>query len=140
MALPLVNGNAYTYAKVVTTILGLPVAGITEISYSTKQEKTDNFGAGTNPVNRSHGRKMSEGHITLFMEEIEAIRAVAPNRDLLDIPAFDIVVTFVSGTNAPVTHVLKNCEFLEDGNDMKTGDSAISYKLPLIISNIIKKA
>jgi hypothetical protein len=140
MAVPLINGNAYTYAKIVATILGLPIVGITEIDYNTKQEKTDNYGAGTNPVNRSHGRKMTEASITLFMEEVEAIRAIAPNRDLLDVPAFDITLTFVSGTNAPVTHVIKNCEFTEDGNSMKTGDAAISYKLPLIASHVLKKA
>ena len=52
MATPLINGRAYDYAQIEVNILGVPVAGISAISYTEEQEKVNNFGAGSNPVSR----------------------------------------------------------------------------------------
>lgn len=138
MASPLINGQAYSFSLITVNILGTPVVGITAISYKTSQEKVNNYGAGNRPVSRGYGKKECEGSITIDMEELEALIAAAPNRDILDIPPFDIIVTYTPQSGAVVVHTLKNCEFLEDPIEAGDGDTRISVEVPLIISHIVK--
>lgn len=135
MAIPLINGRAYDFAQIVTTILGVPVAGISAVTYTEEQEKVNNYGAGNRPVSRGHGPITASGSVTLQMNDVEAIRDAAPDGSLLKIPSFDITVTYLN-SQKPVTHVLKNCEFLSDGVEATQGDSNIERSFDLVISNI----
>jgi len=135
---PLINGKSYTWAGITVNIGGVPVAGIIAISYSRKQEKTNNYGAGANPVSRGRGNKEYEASITLHMEEVERILLAAPNRDLLDIPAFDVNITFQEAPEQIANHRLVSCEFTEEAVDVSQGDGVIEMELPLVIANIIK--
>ena len=135
---PLINGKSYDWASITANIGGLPIAGITEISYKTSQEKVNNYGAGVNPVSRGKGRKESEASITLHMEEVERIRLAAPNRELLDLAPFDIIVQFQVSNEQVATHVIKNCEFTEEAVDVAEGDTTIAMTLPLTPSHIVK--
>ncbi len=87
--IPLVNGRAYDFAQIVVTILGVPLAGVSAISYAEEQEKTNNFGQGNRPVSRGQGAIDASGSITISMNDVEALRDVAPDGSLLKIPAFD---------------------------------------------------
>lgn len=136
MATPLINGRAYDYAQIQVTILGVPVAGVSAISYSQEQEKVNNFGAGSNPVSRGHGTIDTSASITISMNDVEAIRDVAPNGSLLAIPAFDISVTFLNAQKV-VTHVIKNCEFTNDGMEATQGDTNIERAFDLVASHIV---
>lgn len=136
--IPLINGETYTYSQIVFAPFGIPMAGITDIEYSTEQEKQDNWGAGVYAVNRGHGRKKSEASITIYMEELEALRRAAPNGDILDYPAFDIPITYLNTLNVVVNHVLKNVEFLKVPISTKSGDTSIPVTLPLIVSHILR--
>jgi hypothetical protein len=69
------------------------------------------------------------------MNDVEAIRNVALNGSLLNIPAFDITVFFGNLQN-PVTHVLKNAEFINDGIETSQGDTDVKRKFDLVISHI----
>ena len=132
---PLINGKAYDFGSIVCTILGVPIAGITKIMYSQTQEKQDNFGSGYNPVSRGYGKKEATCSISLSMNEIAAIRAAAPNRSLLDIPSFDITVTFLNA-QLVITDVIKNCEFKSDKYEGAQGDMDANIDLDLICSHI----
>lgn len=136
MATPLINGRAYDYAQIQVTILGVPVAGVSAISYSQEQEKVNNFGAGSNPVSRGHGAIDTTASITISMNDVEAIRDVAPNGSLLAIPAFDVSVTFLNAQKV-VTHVIKNCEFTNDGMEATQGDTNIERSFDLVASHIV---
>jgi hypothetical protein len=136
MATPLINGRAYDYAQIQVTILGVPVAGVSAISYSQEQEKVNNFGAGSNPVSRGHGTIDTSASITISMNDVEAIRDVAPNGSLLAIPAFDVSVTFLNAQKV-VTHVIKNCEFTNDGMEATQGDTNIERAFDLVASHIV---
>jgi len=132
---PLINGKAYDFSQIVTNILGVTVAGITSISYSEEQEKVNNFGAGNRPVSRGAGAINASGSVTISMNDIEALRDAAPNGSLLQIPAFDITVTFLNDQKV-VTHVLKNCEFINDGVETSQGDTDVVKGFDLVISHI----
>ena len=57
---PLINGVAYSWASINFTLFGVPVAGIVSIEYNRKQAKTNNYGAGTEPVSRGYGRNLGK--------------------------------------------------------------------------------
>lgn len=135
MATPLINGRAYDYAQIEANILGVPVAGISAITYVEEQEKVNNFGAGNRPVSRGHGAINASGSVTLSMNEVEAIRDAAVEGSLLGIPSFDITVTFLNEQKV-VTHVLKNCEFLSDGVEASQGDTNIERSFDLVMSHV----
>jgi hypothetical protein len=133
--IPLINGTAYDFSQIIVTILGVPVASVSSIEYSEEQEKTNNYGAGNRPVSRGAGAIEAKASIEISMNDVEAIRAVAPNGSLLQVPAFDITVFFGNLQN-PVTHVLKNAEFINDGVESSQGDTDVKKKFDLVISHI----
>ena len=135
---PLINGRAYDFAQIIVTILGVPVASVSAIDYEETQEKKNNYGAGNRPVSRGVGAIETSASIEMSMNDIEAIRKVAPNGSLLQVPAFDITVFYGNPQN-PVTHVLKNAEFTKDGISIGQGDTDAKYKFDLILSHIVWK-
>jgi hypothetical protein len=139
MATPLINGVSYSWANVKLVLFGVPVIGITQIEYKRKQKKENNYGMGTEPVSRGYGNKEYEGKITLYREEWNAIIAAAPSKDPLDIPFFDIQVSFEGTRVAPTQDVLRACEFMEDPFTVSQGDTKIMVEIPLIIGMIEHK-
>jgi hypothetical protein len=139
MSNPLINGVNYSWANVKLVLFGVPVVGITNIEYKRKQKKENNYGFGIDPISRGYGNKEYEGKITLYRDEWNAIIAAAPNRDPLDIPWFDIQVSFAGSRVQPVLDVLKACEFMEDPFTVAQGDTKILVEIPLIIGSIDHK-
>lgn len=133
---PLVNGTAYSWSQITLNLLGVPVAGVSSISYNEEQEMVDNFGAGNRPVSRGIGRITTEGSLTLHMEEVEALQAAVTTGRLQDIPEFDVVVAYLPVGGNIVTHTLKNCRFKNNGREISEGDTAINVEIPLQISHI----
>lgn len=135
MSVPLVNGVAYDFTQIVFSMLNVPIAGISSITYAEEQEKVNNFGAGDRPISRGKAAIDANGSIELSMNEVEAMRDSAPNGSLLKIPAFDITVVY-GNPQKPVTHILKNVEFLNDGVDTTQGDTDLKRTFDLVISNV----
>ena len=136
MAEPLINGKAYDYADIQLSILSAQLNGITEINYTSEQEKTNNFGTGIFPVSRGHGSRDCSGSLGLSMNEVEALRGAAPLGDLLNLPAFDIVIVF-GNVQAPKTHIVKNVEFTNDGVETSQGDTEINRVFDYVASHVI---
>lgn len=136
MPTPLINGINYSWGNISVNPFGTPLIGIVAIDYKRKQNKTNNYGAGVEPSSRGYGNKEYEGSIEVYLDEWKAFIAAAPNRDPLQIPPFDIPVTF-SGTGVIATKdVLRACEFMEDPMDAKSNDTKLTIKIPLIIGGI----
>ena len=133
--IPLINGRAYDFTQILVKILGSPVASVSAISYTEEQTKENNFGAGSRPVSRGKGAINASGSITLSMNDIEAIRDVALDGSLLKIEPFDIQVSFLNAQKV-VTHILKNCEFLDDGVEASQDDKDVKRSFNLVISNV----
>lgn len=121
MSVPLVNGTAYSYVDITFVALAVPLPSVSSINYTVEQPKENNWGTGNNPVSRGKGAKNPTASFEISMNDIEALRDAAPNGDLLDIPPFDIVVVF-GNPQKPVTHVVKNFEFSDDGVETAQGD------------------
>ena len=133
---PLINGQAYSYADIIVTILGVPVAGITAVEYSQNQEVTENYGAGRFVVSRGKGKIEAEGKITLDKAEFAAIIDAAPGKSVFNIPEFDIEVNYVPEGSTPRTDVLRNCVFKNAMGGASEGDSNVLAELELAVSHI----
>ena len=135
MAAPLVNGQAFSYVQITPLFLGVPLVSMTSITYEEVQEKVDNLGTGNRGISRGRAAIVSTGSIELSMNDIEAMREVAPNGSLLAIPASDFVLVFGNPQNVQ-THVLKNLEFTNDGGAGTQGDTDLKLTLNFIISDV----
>ena len=133
--IPLINGIMHDWGCIVTTIGGVPVVGITAISYKDSQEIENVYGAGRHPIGRAYGKITAEASITLHQSEVEALQAQSPSGRLQDILPFDIGVTYVV---AGVVHsdTIRNCSFKENPRDWKQGDTQQEVQLPLVVSHI----
>lgn len=133
---PLINGKSYEWADIVVNVLGLPIIGITNIEYEEKQGMENIYGAGRFPVSRGYGKVEPTAKITMLMEELENIQAVAPLGRIMDIPEFDIIVMYLDPANVTRKHVLKNVRFMNNKRASSTGDTSIPVELELIVSHI----
>jgi len=133
---PLINGRSYDWAQITATIAGVPVAGIASIAYSETREVVENFGSGKRPVNRGFGNVESTATIGLHMIELERLQLAAPNGDIMEIPEFDVTVSFATADGAPANHIIKNCRFKNNGRDMSQGDTGVSTDIELATSHI----
>ena len=137
LSLPaLINGKSYEYADIIVNILGVPITGITSIEYDIKQNMENIYGAGNKPVSRGYGKVEPTAKITMLMEELENIQAVAPLGRIMDIPEFDIIVMYLDPANVTRKHVLKNVRFMNNKRASSTGDTSIPVELELIVSHI----
>jgi hypothetical protein len=124
MSIPLINGRAYSYVDITFVALGVALPSVSAINYTQEQPKENHHGTGNEPVSRGRGPKNATASFDISMNDTEALRDVAPNGSLLDIPPFDIVVVF-GNPQSPRTHVIKNFEFSDDGVESTTGDTDI---------------
>jgi hypothetical protein len=132
----LINGVEYSWSSIVLELFGVPVQGITAISYKKKQAKTNNYGAGVEPVSRGYGKKEYDASIEILRSEWTKIIAASPSRDPLTIGWFPISITYGNSLADITTDILQGVEFLEDPFDAKEGDTKMLVKLPLILSGI----
>ena len=138
MPVPLINGVAYGWGNVQVILFGTPLTTITKIDYNHKQNKENIYGAGYEPVARGYGRVEYSGSIELKTDEWKSIIALAPNRNPLNIPPFEIQV-IMGGTNViPTKDVLKMVEFLENPLTTSEGDTSITVTIPLVIGTITR--
>ena len=136
MALPLVNGQAFDFSQITPLYLGVPLVSLTSITYEEVQEKVDNPGTGNRGISRGRADIKSTGSIELSMNDIEALRDIAPDGSLLLLPASDFILVFGNPQNIQ-THILKNLEFTNDGGAGTQGDTDLKMTLNFIISNVI---
>lgn len=89
------NNQSYDFGQASFFMLGRQVQGITGISFSSSQEAQFNYGAGNEPQTVSRGKKTLEGTISLMAFEVVALeKAIGAGKDLLDLPLFDMTITF----------------------------------------------
>lgn len=132
----LINGDAHDWSQVDINILGRTVEGVTAISYSSEQDKANNYGRGNKPVSRGRGKKQYTGSITLSEAEINAIEnALPPGKDIMDIRPFPIIVSF-NRNGVYTVHRLEACEFMGRGVEMNNDTNDVEYQIGLIIGDI----
>jgi len=134
----LINGINYSWGNISLVLFGIPIVGITKISYSAKQTKENNYGIGFEPISRGYGNREYEGSIELYLDEWKRIIAASPNKDPLQIAPFQIQVVFGGTAVNPNKEVLQFCEFLENPLDANQGDTKLMVTIPLVIGGILR--
>jgi hypothetical protein len=132
----LINGKSYEWADITINILGQPFAGVTNIEYEDSQEMENIYGAGPRPISRAYGNFKPTAKVTILMEELEGIQAVAFGGVIQNIPEFDISVAFTDSALTPRIHTIKNCRFTKNLRKVSQGDTSIACEIDLIISHV----
>jgi hypothetical protein len=135
MALINANRKSYDFGDIVLTLLGNQPVNVKAISYESSQETQLNYGRGNKPVGHGRGQISYTGSITLGMDEITQIEAVAPDGDITQIRPFDIIVSYINEDQGIVNDVI-TCFFNGNGRNPSNGDMDLSRELPLQILNI----
>ena len=136
---PLINGVNYSWTNVTMVLFGVPVVGITKISYKKKQKKENNYGHGSDPISRGYGNFEYEASFTMYKDEWNKIIAASPNNDPLQAPFSDIIIQFGGSRILSKTDVLQAAEFMDDPFTIGQGDTKSMVDIPLIIAGIWHK-
>jgi hypothetical protein len=136
---PLINGTAYSWSQIKFLLFNVPIAGVHAISYSDEQEIQDNHGAGRRVVSRGYGQIKTEASITLDMAEVEALQKASPTGNIMDIPEFDMQVSFLPVGGVIATHTLKNVKFKKNVRTVQRNDMEVPVEIPLAVSEILWK-
>lgn len=132
------NSKEYQWSNVEVLMLGRPVTGIRAIEYTEKQEKEVIYSRGVKPRAIQKGNKTFECKISLLQSELEALQlAAGTGKSVLDIPAFDVVVSYVPDAGgAVITDIIKNVELTETKKGLKQGDKFMEVELPAVALDI----
>lgn len=132
-----INGNSYDFGSIKVSFLGnVDVEGFNSINYEETQEKTNLFGRGHKVVGRTRGAKTVSGSIGLLPEELEKMQDAAGKTSLIDIPPFDMVVSFNNGTSVIKVHKLKGVEFTKNMRGFSQSENDTFQEIDFIASEI----
>jgi len=130
------DGKAYDSGDVSIDILGAEAFEITDISYSSKQDHQRNYAIGNNrAVTWSQGKVEHECSLTIAMTEGIQFESIAPNGDLMQIPPFEINVSYTNDFNVIVNDTII-CKFQSQGREV-TGEMGLKYKYDMFVLDII---
>lgn len=125
------------WTSVTVNLLGRDLEGITELSYTDEVVKENVKGAGQYPIGRSRGDYEAEASITLYKEEVDALRdSLQPGKRLQDIAPFDIIAEYATPEGVIKKDRIRNVEFTNDGVEVAQGDGTIATQYTLLVSHI----
>lgn len=137
--LPLINGIARSWSQITLPFLGVPLSGITKISWSSERVKDDNYGAGSYASSRGVGNFVFTGSISMLKEEYDnTICKGSPNNDPTRLPFFDLPILFLDETNGSllVKTVWKSCEIKKVDQSPGQGDTGIMVDIEFMMADI----
>lgn len=135
----LINGVAKTHADIVMVIDTVPIIGVTAVNYADPQEITPNFSNANKPTSVGFGKVEPNGSVTLTLEAVEVLQALAASRGgrIQNLPFFEITVAYDSSEGGLfISHRLKKCRFKGRAIDSSVDNSQIEETLELFIGDI----
>ena len=112
------------------------MVGITEINYGYSRKITNIFGAGSEPCSVGYGPKDYTASITMKLEEVEGLLAIAPAKDITQIPTFSIFVAWLDSENAIKTDTLLNAKFMNYDIKTKQGDTSTDVTINILFAGL----
>ena len=130
-------GTLTGWNLITVNLLGRDLEGITEFEYTDETDIQPSYGAGDTPIGHEVGKYEAKASVTLLLEELVALqKSLPPGTRLQDIPAFDVVVEYLVGTQY-VTDRVVGCRFKNNGRTAKQGDGKIVQKIDLVPIEVI---
>lgn len=139
----LIQGVLYGACNLNNIAFGVPVVGITAISWSRKQNTTNEYGLGQEPIGAGYGQISYEGKITVYKEWWKAVKDARPDKDPFSILPFNWTISYGNATApglapvAPFTETLRNFRFMEDNFNANSGDTKLLLDIPFVWAGLI---
>ena len=130
--MPTFNSKEYAWSDVRIFMFGRFVTGARSVSYTVSKEKEALYAAGDEPRAIQSGNKSYSGSITLLQSEIRALTNAAGKKHLVDIPGFQVVVSYGDANTPITTDRLKAMEFTEYEKSISQNDKYMEIELPMI--------
>lgn len=131
----LINGKNYDWSNLVLILLGVPVVGVTAITYGITQDKKMNYGIGNKPVSYGTANKVPSGSFTFYKDEIFKIAQAAPNGTILDIPPFNVILMFNDPVIGRRVVTIEDVLFTADPFTGNQNDSQFMVTIPFVFSD-----
>lgn len=132
----LINGKNYDWANITLVLFGVPVVGITDISWKEDNINVNNYGAGRYPVSFGQGNVSYSGSMTLYKEEVLAIINAAPGKSLANIPPVSVILQYSGDGVNYNTEEIQNVRFLSEDFKAKQNDTSLLMTVPFIFAGI----
>lgn len=129
----------YSWANISLNLLGTTITDVTSISYDSKTEMRNVYGAFQTPIGRSYGNITYTGSITFVLDTWRQICQAAPNGDPTLIPPMAVSVVFGNFTQGAVsefTDILSSVQFMENPQTATQGSTGLTVQVPLLIGNV----
>lgn len=133
-----VNGKLYSYENIQVALGGKMLTGATDVDYTQQGETTELHVLGSaQPAALIEGKRTTSGSITLTYNEYDALQDSIPTgKSLLDIAAFEIVITRLGHNDTLRTDVIKKVRFEQVAKSYRAGESVATLRLPFRATNI----
>lgn len=132
----MINGINYSAQNVSVIMFGVPIVGITKISYTRKQGKENNYALQNKPVSRGYNKEEYDCSMEIYKDEWASIINAAPDKDPTKIPPFEFQVIYSGDSVNYIEDHILFAEFLEDPMTVGAGDTKILLTIPMIIGGI----
>ncbi len=133
-----INAREYAWGDVSIVLFGQPVLGIRGIDYNQKKNKEALYAAGRYPKSIQHGRRESEGTLTILQSELIALNksAIAAGyTDILDVD-MDIQVAYADASGITTIDRIVKASFTELPQALKEGDMNQEIAIPFVALDI----
>ena len=133
-----INAREYAWGDVSIVLFGQPVLGIRGLDYNQKKNKEALYAAGRYPKSIQHGRRESEGTLTILQSELIALNksAIAAGyTDILDVD-MDIQVAYADASGITTIDRIVKASFTELPQALKEGDMNQEIAIPFVALDI----
>lgn len=137
-----INGKAYDWTSVNVAIGTSLFYGITNITFSEKQDVKPIYNDGIFPIGYGYG-KISVGiSITIEMEELRILLMASNEESIYNLPPLPLTIAFIDDfddmNTIPFTYIINNVKFTSSSSNMSQNSSNTYVTLTGIASNVIK--
>lgn len=131
-------GTLTGWNKVTANTMGRDLEAIKRIAYGDVVKKVNAYGGNKYPIGREEQNyEPDEVVLALYQEEVRGlILSLKPGQRIQDIAPFDIVVEYELPGGLIMRDRIHNCEFTNNGVDVKQGDGSIVTEFKLLCSHI----
>lgn len=128
-----INNRKFSWSDIHAVVLGRLILGITEITYSDNAKIENAMGQGTVAQGYTIGDYEAKANLKLQMDEVQALRRIAPGGHLYKLPPIEWTVAYVNDDNLPVTHQFTALFKNDEGGGSNGSNKALESGLELFV-------
>lgn len=134
--IPLINGHRYQFTSLEANVAGIPIPGITELTYSDTLEPGKVEGARPQLLGRTRGKYEAEASMSMYRQEFDELTTKLG--DGYGEKVFNIVANYGDDGQPTVTDRIVGCRIKKVDNQAQKGNDPLEVKLELDIMYITR--